>query len=167
MNSSARSKNRNTNPRKSSRTESVTTLAELVGGTLRIRNQRKFDRALLLMPDGEVILTVRTKTAKRSNAQNRYYFGVVLAMMAEETGHDVEDLHDDMCARFMTRTLYYTNAQTGEMEERVIPGRTSKLSVNDFYEFVKKVRRFAAEFLCLSIPDPDPDYWLHRGVPRG
>lgn len=133
--------------------------AYIKGGKLFVRDRDSFDQAFAKWKDGDVTLRVEKLSATRSLQANRYYFGVVLDLMAQETGHTKEELHDDMCDRFLRRRLVYLHAETGQIEEREIAGRSSKLSVGEFYEFVEKVRQFAGEFLCMTIPDPDPSHW--------
>lgn len=134
----------------------------IVNGKLKVRNQRDFNEAMSAMADGEVVVTIEKRRATRSQRANRYYFGVCLNLISEATGHTVDELHDDMCLRFLTKRVNYTNPETGEVDEREVPGRSSKLNVNEFYDFVERVRQFGAEFLGLAIPDPDPEHWRDR-----
>lgn len=131
-------------------------------GKLVLESPATFAQSMRQFKPGPVVVTVDRRTDRRSHAANRFLWGVVYAHISEYTGADPEDIHDEMCARFTTRTVSYANPHTGEMVETEVVGRTSRMSVKEFYEFVEKVRLFAAEFFGLTIPDPDPEYVRHR-----
>ena len=42
--------------------------------------------------DKEVEITVKPKTKKRSNKQNKYFYGIALNLLSEYLGYDIEDL---------------------------------------------------------------------------
>jgi hypothetical protein len=99
----------------------------------------------------------------RSGKANAYYWSTVVKLATAYTGDTPEDFHDEMCARFLTRRrIEVLDYATGAATEIVIPGRSSKLKIGDFYTFVEQVRLFCAEFLEVSTPDPDPEYWRKR-----
>jgi len=127
-------------------------------------DQRGFTDQLQFMKDGSVVVRVTLATPKaiRAIKLNRYYFGHVLRLIAEYNGDEIDDLHDQMCARFLKRRVMVVNKRTGEMQELEIVGRSSKLDGDDFWEFVLKVRLFAAEFFGVETHDPDPEWRLHR-----
>lgn len=102
--------------------------------------------------------------ATRSTQANAYYWGVVVQLATAHTGDEPEDFHDEMCARFLARRrIDVIDHETGEAVEVVIPGRSSRLSIGDFYAFVERVRLFCGEFLGVETPDPDVTYWRQRG----
>lgn len=109
-------------------------------------------------PDCDVTLTLEHDEAKRSSAANRYLWGVVYKHIHQHTGQDLEDIHDEMCARFTAETISYVNPYSGEMVEVEVVRRTSGMKVSQFHTFVERVRLFAAEFFSLTVPDPDPEY---------
>lgn len=92
-----------------------------------------------------VVVKKTTKKVQRSEAQNRYYFGVVIKMMAADLGYEPEDLHEALKVRFLSKKLN---------NELSVVGSTAALSTAEFAEFVDDVRRFAASYLNLFIPDP-------------
>lgn len=107
-----------------------------------------------------VDVTVENHDATRSGRANAFYWSTVVKLACEHTGYDPDEFHDEMCARFLTRRqIEIVDRQTGEAEIVTVPGRSSKLSVADFYAFVERVRRFLAEELGVSTPDPDPAHW--------
>lgn len=106
----------------------------------------------------EITITIEPAQAKRSNASNRYLFGVVYPAIAEYTGQDKQDIHDEMCARFTTETISYVNPKSGEMLEFEVVRRTSGMTVAQFHRFVEKVQLFSQEFFGLTFEDPGEDY---------
>ena len=81
----------------------------------------------------------------RSNPQNKWYRGVVLEMISEETGHDPDDLHE----------LFKYKFNSSEVMGKRVGKTTVNLTVKEFTEYVENIRRWAAEFLSMNIPDPD------------
>lgn len=118
-------------------------------GRLFIRNRKQFDEQVRGMREGwELEVTVQRRRATRSPQANAYYWGVALQMISEYTGDEVEDLHEHFKVRFLPKKLHMDG------DEIVIGGSTRSLNVNQFYEYVERIRRFAAEFLDCNIPDP-------------
>lgn len=113
-------------------------------------------KAVRSWPNCEGVLTLDTEE-KRSNAANRYLFGVVYRTISEYTEQSVEDIHDEMCARFTTKTIHYTNPASGEVVELEVVTRTSGMKVSEFHQFVQKVKLFAQEFFGLTFEEPQDD----------
>lgn len=113
-----------------------------------------------------VTLTIDKFKDRRSVRANAYYWGVVLKLIAEHSGHTPQDLHDALSEKFAPgeqKQMEFVNTFTGEIEELTTDSRrTSKLSMHDFYEYVEHVRVWASEWMGVETPDPDPDYWRKR-----
>lgn len=127
--------------------------AEIKGGRLRIRNRRAFDLALQSFTDGEVAVRVEKRRATRSPQANRYYWGVVVEAFSMRTGYDADEMHAILKAKFLPKRVAITDGNGEIQGDFVIGGSTTKLNVNDFYEYVERVRQWAAE-LGFDIPDP-------------
>jgi len=126
-------------------------------GRLKLDDRPAFERHIKTLAGKRVLLRIEREQNPRSWQQLRYHFGVVLQMIAEETGQDKEAIHDDMCERFLTmRHVVYLNPSTGEVEEHDVHRRTTGLTAKEMAEFVDKVRLWAGKWLGLVIPDPDP-----------
>ena len=97
-------------------------------------------------------ITIRKHKSKRSNEQNRYYFGVVLPILADHFGHDnIEDMHEDMKLKF--------NPIESKIEPgKTIGGTTTKLSTVDFFSaetsYVERICRWAATEYSIYVPPP-------------
>jgi len=103
----------------------------------------------------------RPVTKKRSSDQNRYYWGVVLPMLAgafQDAGNaispdspdDLQNLHDFLKQRFLPPRILAD--RRGEGHE--LPPSTAALSTAQFAEYTDQVRQFAVEYFFLNIPDP-------------
>jgi len=90
----------------------------------------------------EVIVRKETKT--RTNQQNRYLWGIVYAIISDNTGYDPEQVHDAMKVKFASKHL-----DNG----LVITERTSKMTTERMTQYIDDIKRWAAEFLGLYIPD--------------
>jgi hypothetical protein len=128
-------------------------------GALRIYNRPLFEEEVRAMSrDKDLAVTIEVKLKKRfrSDVQNAYYWGVVVAMISErlrELGHEVDrDLtHEFLKGRFLYSEL--TDPTTGEVMR--IPRKTSELATEEFIAYLEQVKQFAAETLDIYIPDPN------------
>lgn len=105
----------------------------------------------------EIELTIRKKRKRRSDPQNRYYFGVVVEMvrigLKDMTGEifNSDEAHDFLKMRFLKRPLADTNGE--QIGEKVLS--TTKLDTIEFSEYIEQCCAFAAEYLGISIPPPE------------
>lgn len=91
-----------------------------------------------------VEVIVRKETTVRSNQQNRYLWGIVYAIISDNTGYDPEQVHDAMKVKFASQHL-----DNG----LVITERTSKMNTLRMTQYIDDIKRWASEFLGLYIPD--------------
>jgi hypothetical protein len=110
--------------------------------------------ALASMGDGPVVVTVARQKSKRSLDANAYYFGVVVKMIATETGQDAESVHEFLKREANAQHVEMVNKATGEVYEAWIGASTAVLNTGDFYSYVERCRAWAGQFLGLVIPDP-------------
>lgn len=137
--------------------------ATIKDGKLVLDDSYAFKTAMWRMKDGaRVTVSVEAEKDRRSAAANRYYWGVVIKLIAEETGQDAQDIHDDLRDRFLRKTITYEDKRSGQVREREFARGSSGLTVNEFYEFVEQARLFAAEFFGMRIPEPDREYREQR-----
>lgn len=97
---------------------------------------------------GRVQVIVRKPQKIRSIRQNNYLFGVVYAMMEKENGNTKSEWHEAMKMLFNRKMI-----QAGKYMIE-IPDTSTTMTTREFSEFVENIRRFAAEELNISIPDP-------------
>jgi hypothetical protein len=124
-------------------------------GRLEIRNRKRFTGELSRMRDGEVLVMITKKHATRSAQANRYYWGVVVELLAQHTGYTPEEIHEILKARFIPKKLSVANGNGEIKGEFVIGGTTTSMNKLEFGEYITSIRQWAAEELDVVIPDPD------------
>lgn len=126
-------------------------------GHLRVQAEKQYRALEARIGDGEAwVMTLEPEKARRSTRANRYYWGVVLALLGEHLGYDPDDLHEVLAMKFL------------RMEDDPLTGvplrkRTPKLSTQEFADYVDRCIRFAAE---QGVVIPDADGSIERGVGR-
>jgi hypothetical protein len=134
----------------------IVATAEVKNGKLFIKNRRQFDQQVSQFKDGLMLeLTLSRRRATRSVQANRYYWGVVLHLIAEHTGYTPDELHDVVKQMFLPKVLALTDGNGEIKGEYVIGGSSRQLKTNEFYDYVEQIRRWAAESLSVDIPGPD------------
>lgn len=120
-------------------------------GKLKLSKLPQFQDYLHNLEGKPVEVTVQKVTHKRSNQQNRYYWGVVVKTIADHTGHDPEQVHELLKQRFSPRWHFDDRSTPLGL---VIPTSTTRLDTIAFVEYTEKARLWANEYLDLQIPLP-------------
>ncbi len=115
-------------------------------GTLQV--EPRFYSYLGSLEGQKVEVVVRKRRSKRSDQQNRYWWGVVIQMLSDHCGYTPQDMHDTVKCMFLS---------SNEKDEfgLIKIGSTASLSKDEFSLLTNKVVRWAAENLSLYIPDPN------------
>ncbi len=117
--------------------------------TILIDTPAKRDRAvkwLAAIPVDEVMeLTLRPYKPTRSEQQNRRYW-LIITKIAEHTGHDADELHQALKAKFL-------GMATVELDGHVVevPRSSAKLKVKEFAEYSERVESWMIETLGIWI----------------
>jgi hypothetical protein len=125
------------------------------GGRVKILSPTLYNRVVDSLKTGRVYkLSIRDEKEEGhtvSDPMRRYYWAVVVAMIAEETGHSKEVIHEAL----KRKILAYTDDRTGlEMVPSVFSNE-STMTIPEKKAFIAEVRRWAYDFLNLAIPDPE------------
>lgn len=131
----------------------VTTTGFVSAGRLQMRNRQMVADQLQRMRDGEVRITIERVHATRSAQANRYYWGVVVELLAEHTGYTADEIHDVLKAKFLPKKLAVTNGNGEIKGEFVVGGTTTKLDKLEFGEYVTRIRQWALDDLGVLIPE--------------
>ena len=116
------------------------------GGRLALNSEMQYKRALEGFNDGDkLVLTITPEKQHRSLSQNAYYF-LYLNVISEETGDDVNSLHEWAKRKFLPPQFITVNK-----EEIKIPASTTKLSKPDFSEYIERISA------TVGIAPPDPE----------
>lgn len=117
---------------------------------------KKIVRALFdSLKDGRHLIEI-SGADKRSNPQNRYYWGLVIPIIQKgikDMGTELtkEETHEWLKSKFNLSDLI--NPTTGECIS--IPLSTTRLNKEGFSEYISKIQQFASEFLNIYVPDPN------------
>lgn len=101
-------------------------------------------------PDGPVDIEIRAFEETRRGRANRYYWGVVLKLIAIESGYTVDDLHELFKVRHNSKLV--TDPVTGE--ETRIGQTTATLPIQAFSDYLERVMLDGAEVYGMTFPEP-------------
>lgn len=94
----------------------------------------------------------------RSLPQNAYYWGVIVPIIRRalyEEGYDEivteMDAHEFLKAMFLSKRV--VSKKTGHTVD--VPGKSSKLTIPEFNEYIERICRWAAMDLSVVIPAPN------------
>lgn len=99
---------------------------------------------------GEHAVSIKKKRAQRSTQQSKYYWGVVIAYISEETGYTKEECHQLMQRMFLK---YVKDVSDGHSETFV--RSTTSLNTLEMTEYIESIRIFALSELGTYIPEPN------------
>lgn len=104
----------------------------------------------------EVTAQYTSKKPKRTESQNRYYWGCYLPMIASESGHDIHDLHTLFKGKFLGKEI----AQVlGEKIRRT--QSTTELTTGQFADYIRRIEELT------GILAPPTEEYIHGEVPVG
>jgi len=137
---------------------SITHNAEVKDGRVRIMNRPLFDQKISEMKPGMYTISLKIIGNSRTARQNAYMWAIfdVLVHYFREQGYrfDEYDIYDLCVGKFNTRPIY--DPTTGET--RFVAKGTSKLTTDEFADFIEKIRDWSLEKLDLYIETPDEYY---------
>ena len=110
----------------------------------------KFKQYLAGLNGKRVQVTVEKIKHSRTLQQNKYYWSVVVKLIAQHTGHDPEQIHELLKQMFSPKWHFASNL----MGASSIPTSTARLDTIAFVEYTEQCRLWANEFLGLQIPLP-------------
>jgi hypothetical protein len=93
-----------------------------------------------------MVLGHKTKATVRSDQQNRYYWGVVVDLLAVHTGYTPEEMHEALKIKFLS-------VRRDGLPDTV--KSTTKLTKDEFCEYIDNIQKWAARDMGCVIPDPD------------
>lgn len=102
-----------------------------------IKHERYYQDQLQKFRDGEeVTLTLTNKKQKRTLAQNAYYWGVYLPLIARETGeNEIERLHELFKGKFLTKEIAVV------LGEKVrIKKSTTEMGIGEFSRYMLSIQ---------------------------
>ena len=91
-----------------------------------------------------VVQTLEKERNLRSLSQNRYYWGVVIEILAEEFGYEREEMHEALKMKFLRKH-----------DDTKLPtvGSTARMNTAQFSDYIDRVMRWAATDYSIYIPE--------------
>jgi hypothetical protein len=101
-----------------------------------VKSQRWFHHQMNKFKEGEeVTLMVHNRRPKRSEQQNRYYWGVYLPLISKETGEaDIDALHELFKGKFLTEGVVEVLGNKVRKKRS-----TTELGVAEFCQFIMDI----------------------------
>ena len=106
----------------------------VINGKLILENIDDFQNDLYKF-NGDVVLTLKQLPKKKTNKQNNYYRGIVVKTLAKHLGYSEHEMHEVLKFKFDVNS-------------------TSKLSQDEFQDYLDKIIRWASMYLGVAITDP-------------
>lgn len=86
-------------------------------------------------PGTEVTLLIHSRRPKRSEQQNRYYWGVYLPLIAKETGEaELDRLHEYFKGKFLTQGIVEVLGEKVRMKKS-----STELGIGEFSQFIMDI----------------------------
>lgn len=118
-------------------------------GKVTLSDEENYRRQMRQFKNGKATLRIEVDRGRRSNQQNRYY-RLVLGLISDHTGDEVDDLHELFKQRFLAPRMVTV------LGEEMPIWTTTNLDADAFKDYVERIRRFALMELQVQTPDPDP-----------
>lgn len=106
---------------------------------------------LLKQLRGKHSITIERVKQSRSVAQNKYYWGVIVPMLASEFGYFKDEMHDLLRRKFLSYTK--TNPTSGDAE--LFAMSTTKLSTAEMEVYLENIRTWALSEFSVYLPLPN------------
>jgi hypothetical protein len=134
----------------------ITLRARINNGKLSNSTSAQIKEYINSLEGKEIEITLKRARSKRSDRQNRYYFGCVVVIVRnalKDLGHELtsEECHEWLKIKFNSVSLAN---DTGEFIGS-IGGSTTAMSKTEFGEYIERIARWCAEMLSVVIPEPN------------
>lgn len=123
-------------------------------GKIKLENQKRFTEYVPTLEGKEVSVTVSPYVKIRSDAENKYYHGVLVDMLADELGYSHDEMHEVLKYELLKTTICGMG-KDGKVTERDIVRSTASLSTAGFEKYCEDIRRWAAVELSIYLPLPN------------
>jgi len=109
------------------------------------KNPKSYRYDIFQKEGQHIIVSIEVYRSKRSNDQNRYLWGVVYDLIAETTGHTVDEINEIMKTKFLT-----VHTDLGDYSKS-----SKSLNTVEFMEYIEQIRLWSMEYLGTRIPLPN------------
>lgn len=110
---------------------------------------------LTFKPGTRVAVTVKKYRKKRTDPQNRYYWGVVVETIRQHCGYEKEEMHENLKRLHASSPDPNYLAIPNSTRHLVRIESTARMSTERFSEYIEDVKRWAAVELGVYVPDAE------------
>lgn len=110
--------------------------------------RKLMDSFLAGLKNQKLTLTISAEQPTRSNQANRFYWGVVVPLIAEHLGYQKDELHEALKQKFLS--LDAEPDAHGLMRAR----STASMTKKEFGDFLENVITWAGSEFGIEIPEP-------------
>ena len=118
-------------------------------GQLFYENEQEVKRYLQNL-EGEVQATFERRRKRRSIAENNYYWGVVIKILADEFGYFKDEMHDALRMEFLKEEIENKPAKIKS---------TTDLTTVEMEGYLSRIRTWASLEYGIWIPEPHEVDW--------
>lgn len=126
-------------------------IAQVKGGKMQMTNEQRsyLDQCVKSLEGKTARITITRDVRSRTNKQNKYYWGVIVDRISNETDHTDEEVHEFLKTKFLGRRFIEIAG-----EEVEITKSTKKIDTIEMTRYIEQIRAWAAQFLGMTIPSP-------------
>lgn len=103
----------------------------------------------LIMNSGELVVTVGKRRKIRSDKQNRYFYGQVVRIISEHTGHTDKEIKD-----YLKQEFGWTKVIEIAGKAKTVLRSTADMDTGEFEKFMSQIRMWA-DLQGYYIPAPN------------
>lgn len=100
---------------------------------------------------GRHIIQFEKARQQRSMPQNKYYWGVVVPILASEFGYYKDEMHELLRRKFLS----YTRVSPHTGEEELFAKSTTKLNTQEMEVYLESIRTWALSEFSVYLPLPN------------
>ena len=122
-----------------------------------IRNRKLLSETIKQFNGKDITITIEKRKKKRSNEQNKFYFGCVIPIfqnaISEQWGErqSINEVHE-----FLKQNLHYSEKVNESTREIIrLAKSTTTDSTTDFMAYLEEISKFGKEWFGLDIPEPN------------
>ena len=114
----------------------------------RKEDKESYAKHLSKLHDTDCVCEITERKKFRTNPQNRYYFGVLIPIIAEWSGNKKDEVHEYLKAKF----LFDKSGKIPRIKS------TTELSTKEFSKYWEEITLFFAESFQVVIPAPNDPF---------
>lgn len=102
---------------------------------------------VLTLEGKRVSITIKPEDSDRTEKQNRYYWGVIVRLLSDYTGHTPDEMHEILKYKFNPRVIDVDGLDV------TVGGSTREMSTKEFIYYNERIQTWASTTLSVTIPN--------------